>query len=122
MSKGKNIVGKLGEELAFKKVCSSGYKILDRNYRCPFGELDLIAKDGEYLVFIEIRTRQRRPTFYAKESITPRKKQKLYKCALYYMKNKNLLGHKARFDVIAINLNDRKVDFEIIKNAFDINN
>ena len=51
-------LGKLGEELALKKVKRLGYKCIARNYRCALGEIDLIAKDGDCLVFIEIKTRR----------------------------------------------------------------
>ena len=52
-------LGKFGEDLAFKKIKSLGYKGIIRNYRCPLGEVDLIARDGDTLAFIEIKTRKR---------------------------------------------------------------
>ncbi len=59
-------LGKLGEELAFKKVKSLGYKCITRNYRCALGEIDLIAKDGDTLVFIETKTRKGKSLVYEK--------------------------------------------------------
>ena len=59
-------LGKLGETLAIKKVRSLGYKVIVANYRCPVGELDLVAKDGDCLVFIEIKTRRRGAIDFAK--------------------------------------------------------
>jgi putative endonuclease len=113
-------LGKHGERLAIKKIKALGYKVLDKNYRCPLGEIDLIAQDGQYIVFVEIKTRKGRPTSYAKEAITYRKKQRLSKIALYYLKHKGLIGRKARFDVIAICIDDKSVEFEIIHDAFHI--
>jgi putative endonuclease len=75
-------LGELGEDMAFKKVKRLGYKKILRNYRCPLGEVDLIAKDGDTLVFIEIKTRKGRSIGYAKEAVNDRKKRQLSKVAL----------------------------------------
>ncbi len=122
MTMKRKILGEKGEDIALKRLKSIGYEILEKNYRCPFGELDIIARDDDYIVFIEIKTRKNRSTAYAKEAITPKKKKRLYQCALYYMKNHELMENRARFDVVAINMNNDKMDFEIIQNAFDIEN
>jgi len=53
-------LGRLGEELASRRLRSLGYEILERNYRCPLGEIDLVARDGDVLVFVEIKTRKNR--------------------------------------------------------------
>lgn len=113
-------LGKLGEELALKKIKGLGYKCIARNYRCPMGEVDLIAKDGDCLVFIEIKTRKGKSLGYAKEAITPLKKRKLSKVALAYMKSNNCSDVQSRFDVVAINLNGGKEEIEVIQNAFEL--
>jgi putative endonuclease len=113
-------LGKRGEELALKKIKRLGYKCVARNYRCPLGEIDLIAKDGESLVFIEIKTRKGKSLGYAKEAINGRKRRQLSKVALTYLKSNNCGDVKSRFDVVAINLNDNKEQIEVIKNAFDL--
>lgn len=113
-------LGKLGEELALKKIKSLGYKSITRNYRCPLGEVDVIAKDGDCLVFIEIKTRRGRSLDYAKEAIDKRKRRQLSKVALAYMKSMNCSDVESRFDVVAISLNEGREQIEVIKNAFDL--
>ena len=113
-------LGQLGEKLALKKIRNLGYKCIEKNYRCHLGEIDLIAKDGDCLVFIEIKTRKGRPTVYAKEAVDQRKKRQISKVALAYMKANNCLDTKSRFDVIAINIRGEKEEIEVISNAFDL--
>ncbi len=113
-------LGKLGEELAFKKVKRLGYKCIARNYRCALGEIDLIAKDGDCLVFIEIKTRRGRSLGSIKEVIDKRKKRQLSKVALAYLKSNNYCDVKSRFDVVAISLNQGKEQIEVVQNAFDL--
>ena len=113
-------LGDFGENLAFKKIKRLGYKKILRNYRCPLGEVDLIAKDGDTLVFIEIKTRKGRSIGYAKEAVNAKKKRQLSKVALAYMKSNNCRDIKARFDVVAICLGRGEPEIEVIKNAFDL--
>ena len=113
-------LGKLGEELALKKVKRLGYKCIARNYRCALGEIDLIAKDGDCLVFIEIKTRRGRSLGSIKEAIDKRKKRQLSKVALAYLKSNDSCDVKSRFDVVAISLNQDKEQIEVIQNAFDL--
>ena len=113
-------LGKLGEELALKKITRLGYRCITRNYRCPLGEIDLIATDGDYLVFLEIKTRKGKSLGYAKEAINARKKRQLSKVALAYMKANDCVDRKSRFDVVAISLRGGKAQMEVIKNAFDL--
>lgn len=113
-------LGKLGEELALKKVERLGYKCIARNYRCALGEIDLIAKDGDCLVFIEIKTRRGRSIGSIKEVIDKRKKRQLSKVALAYLKSNNYGDVKSRFDVVAISLNRDREQIEVIQNAFDL--
>ena len=113
-------LGEMGERLALKKIKRLGYKFIAKNYRCPLGEIDLIARDGDCLVFIEIKTRRGRSIGYAKEAINKRKMRQISKVALAYMKANNCCDVKARFDVIAINIKDDREEIEIIPNAFDL--
>ena len=113
-------LGKLGEDLALKKITGLGYKFITRNYRCPLGEVDLIARDGDCLVFLEIKTRRNKSLGYAKEAINARKKRQLSKVALAYMKANNCCDVKSRFDVVAVTMRGGKARIEVIKNAFDL--
>ncbi|MCD6185744.1 MAG: YraN family protein [Deltaproteobacteria bacterium] len=97
-----------------------GYKILQKNYRTKIGEIDIIAKDGNTIVFIEVKAR--RSLFYgsSKYAVTFGKQKKISMVALYYLKTKKLSNAKARFDVVAINFSRKVPEIEIIKNAFDL--
>ena len=120
MTKERQDLGAWGETLALKEIKRLGYKCIARNYRCPLGEIDLIAKERGSLVFIEIKTRRGRSIGYAKEAITSRKKRQLSKVALAYMKSNNCCDAKSRFDVVAISLKGGKEEIEVIQNAFDL--
>ncbi len=120
MTRARLDLGKWGEQLALKKIKSLGYKCVASNYRCPLGEIDLIARDGDTLVFIETKTRRGRSLGYAKEAINEKKRRQLSKVALFYMKANNCCDIKSRFDVVAINLNGNRREIEVIRNAFDL--
>ena len=113
-------LGKLGEDLARKRLIDLGYRILITNYRCSLGEIDLVARDDDVLVFVEIKTRKRESLGLIKEAVNRRKQTQLSKVALAYLKSNNLWGSKVRFDVVAIRLIDGKKEIEIIKNAFEL--
>jgi len=115
-------LGQSGEEEATAFLKRQGYKILQRNFRSKLGEIDIIAKDGATLCFVEVRTRTSEWHGHPFESITPRKKQKLIKTALTYLKLNGLTDTDARFDVVAVIPQEQGgFDIEIIKNAFDGN-
>ena len=120
MTKERIDLGKIGEDLALRKVKRLGYKVVARNYRCPLGEIDLIAKDRGCLVFIEIKTRKGKSVGYAKEAVDGRKRRQISKVALAYMKSNECMDVKARFDVIAINIMGDQKEIEVITNAFDL--
>ena len=120
MSRERQALGGFGEDLALKKIKRLGYKGIIRNYRCPLGEVDLIAKDGDCLVFVEIKTRKGKSIGYAKEAVNARKRRQLSKVALAYMKSNNCCDSKARVDVVAISIQGGKTEIEVIKNAFDL--
>lgn len=120
MTKERLALGKTGEDIAFQRVKKLGYKCITRNYRCALGEIDLIAKHGDCLVFIEIKTRKGRDTGYAKEAVTHRKMKQISKAALTYMKENDCCDVKSRFDVVAVSINQGKPDIEIIQNAFEL--
>lgn len=91
-----------------------GYEILEYNYRCRFGEIDIIAKDGEYLVFCEVKYRFDGKKGSPLEAVGSRKRQTLYRCASHYLAAKKYRDMPCRFDVIGIE--GKKITH--IKNAF----
>jgi len=113
-------LGKEGEQLALKEVKRLGYTCIERNYRCPLGEVDLVAKDGDTLVFIEIKTRKGKDLAYAKEAVDGRKKRQLSKVALAYMKAHECCDVKSRFDVVAVHWSEGGARIEVVKDAFEL--
>ena len=112
--------GDLGEAIATKFLKKSGYKILELNYRTPLGEIDIIAKDKETIVFVEVKTRSSKKFGLPGEAVNYQKQRHIRNSALYYLKSKGLLDKvSARFDVISI-LMSNITDYEIehLQNAF----
>jgi putative endonuclease len=120
VTKERQALGKEGERLALKRLKKLGYKAVETNYRCPLGEIDIIAKDGNTLVFIEIKTRRERSIAQAKEAVNARKQRQLSKVALMYMKSRASLETKARFDVVAVHLGTGTPEIEVIRDAFEL--
>jgi putative endonuclease len=94
--------GDRSERAAGRHLRSLGYRILARNFRCPHGELDLVALDGDCVVFVEVRSSERDDTDRPAASVDARKQARLTRLALAYLQKKKLLNHAARFDVIAV--------------------
>ena len=110
----KKVLGKKGERLVEKYLKDAGCEILKRNYITPFGEADLIVKDGDEIVFVEVKTRLTDAYGSPAEAVGKIKKERYYKIAAYYGK---VTGEEpnARFDVAEVYGNDK---IEYIKNAF----
>jgi len=119
MNLGKEL-GKRGEEIAIAFLKKHHYKILEKNFRCKFGEIDIIAIEGRTLVFIEVKTRASLAYGSPQMSVTVKKRQQLLKVALYYLQMKKLFDQDARFDVVAIEMTPEKSRVELIRNAFEI--
>ena len=111
-------LGDRGEDLAAGFLKKQGYKILERNYRTPLGEVDLIARHRGALVFIEVKTRRGDRFGAPQEAVHPGKQMKLRRLAEYYVKHKRLGEVAVRFDVVAIVVQEDKPVIEIIPNAF----
>ena len=95
-------IGARGEAIAAKFLERLGYRIRERNYRCPLGELDLVALDGEYLVFVEVKTRSPGAPLSPSLSVTARKKAKVRQLGEYYCSQHPELPLQPRFDVVAV--------------------
>ncbi len=107
------------ESLAANYLKSNGYRILERNYRNQIGELDIIAKEGPVLVFIEVKARNTRRFGSPKQAVTPAKQAKISRTAMAYLKATGQVHAKARFDVVAIDARFNPPDIEVVKNAFE---
>lgn len=117
--------GNYGEELACKYLKKQGYKILERNYQIRGGEIDIIAKDKEYLVFIEVKTRYSHQYGLPIEAMTPWKIKFLLKTARFYLQKINWGNGPYRLDFIGIDFacpdsrganSQENPEIELIKN------
>ena len=112
--------GKLGESVAISFLKKNGYRILEQNYRNIFGEIDIVAMDGNTIVFVEVKARRSKQFGNPKYSVTYKKKRKISMVALDYLKKKSRMNQRARFDVISISTYSEGPQVEIVKNAFEL--
>jgi putative endonuclease len=113
-------LGSEGEDLAVRFLQKKGYRIVARNYKTPVGEIDIIARDGDTIVFVEVKTRTDISFGYPFEAVNKRKRQKLKNLALLYLKRQGKES-PVRFDVLSIFCMDNgKKDIEHIKDAFEV--
>ncbi len=111
--------GILGENLAKDFLKKRGYRILETNYRCRHGEIDIVARHKDFLVFIEVRTKTSLEFGSPGESITPAKKERMKTTALHYQQEHNNLPSLWRIDVVSVEMNQKgKLShIELIENA-----
>ena len=95
-------LGIVGEELAARELVSRGYAILERRYRTRYGEIDIVAEDGETLVFVEVRARATGEFGRAAETVDDRKKRKVTAMAVEYLARHRVTNRPCRFDVVAV--------------------
>ena len=122
MSKQDLYLGKKGEETAVGLLKDNGYKILLRNYKTKLGEIDIIASDKGTICFIEVKTRQSDRFGLPSEAISASKQRQISKVSLTFLKEKNLLDKKARFDVVSILYSKNMPRLDLIQNAFELDN
>ena len=96
------------------------YQILERNYRCLLGEMDIIAREKGSLVFVEVKTRATKDFGGPAAAVHERKQRQLSRIALLYLNQKKIRDVPARFDVVAVDLSGSKPRIEVIQNAFDL--
>ena len=112
----KRTIGTTYEQVALKFLQKKGYEILETNFRCRFGEIDLIAKDGEYLVFVEVKFRSSKESGTPQEAVDYKKQRIISKVATFYCMKHNCYDQiPCRFDVVAI----LKSEIELIQDAFE---
>jgi putative endonuclease len=114
-------VGNRGEELATAFLERNGFAIIERNFRCKGGEVDIVASEGKTLVFVEVKSRKTMTYGVPQLAVTPFKQRQISKAALTWLARNHRHDSPARFDVIAILLSsDYQHQVEHIKNAFDL--
>ena len=111
--------GILGEKLAKDFLKKRGYRIYETNYRCPEGEVDIVARHKDSLVFIEVRSKRSLEFGSPEESITPTKMERLRAVAAHYRQTHNNLPPLWRIDVVAVEIDQQSkpLRIELIENA-----
>ena len=97
-----HIIGVKGESFAVKYLKEQKYKILQRNFSCSFGEIDIVAKDGDYIVFVEVKSRSGNCFGMPREAVTISKQKTIIRCASLWLSKNNCTGMSVRFDVAEV--------------------
>ena len=116
----KQVLGKEGERIAEQYLKRKGYKLVERNYRCSAGEVDLIVLDRRVIVFVEVKTRTGHGFGTPLEAVQPRKQRKMMQAAQFFLTQKKLHQRDARFDVVGISWPGREPVIEHVENAFEL--
>ena len=121
MSKENYSSGRKGEDEASIFLESQGYRIIFRNYKTRFAEIDIIAREKNTICFVEVKSRSDERFGLAQEAVTPAKQAKISKAALRFLQENNLMESRSRFDVVAISRHGGQQVFQLIRNAFIFN-
>ncbi len=117
----RQLLGKQGEIEAGKFLVDRGYEIIERNFRCRLGEIDIIAREKNFVVFIEVKTRSNSSYGSAASAVTPRKQQQISRVAQLYLIEKDMISCDARFDVVEVmRAKHGEFDLNHLINAFDL--
>ena len=118
---GNSSLGEMGESIAATFLKGAGFSIVDRNFRCVCGELDIVARDGRTIVFVEVKCRNNQNYGPPQLAVTPFKQRQISKAALVWLSKRRLYDAEARFDVVAIVLHESDLpEIEHIRNAFEL--
>jgi len=119
MSRARVALGKTGEDLACAELERRGYAIVARRYRRRGGEIDIIARHGETMVFVEVKAREGHAFGEAAEAVTALKRRRIAQLALDYVTRRGLSQRPCRFDVVSIHFDAGRPRIEVFQNAFD---
>ena len=112
-------LGQRGEDLAASYLQKQGYKIIQRNYKTMIGEIDIIARDRDDLVFIEVKTRESLEYGHPFESVNKNKRRKIANVAMLYLKRLKDIP-PCRFDVVSVYYEQGRAEFNLIQDAFEM--
>lgn len=120
MKKYNKLIGNYGEDICTEKLISLGYDILHRNFKCRFGEIDIVAKKQDIISFIEIKSRFSNSYGAPLEAVTYLKTHRIINAAKYYILINGYMNLNVRFDIMEVNFNykDKKYMLNIIEDAF----
>lgn len=113
--------GALGEQIAAQHLATAGYDILERNYRTPYGEIDIVCDHTNTLVFVEVRTRRPGPFGSPEQSITAEKAAHMTAAAEHYLQEAGIEKHEWRIDLVAVELghSGKLLRVDVIENAVE---
>ena len=112
-------LGNRGEKIAANFLRKQGYRIIEKNYHSRLGEIDIVANEGESIVFVEVKTRRSTDFGLPEEALSYDKRRRLSKLALGYLAHRRIKDTNCRFDVVSILMdNNRANNIKLIKNAF----
>lgn len=120
MSSSRQNIGRKGEDVAAKYLETRGYKIVDKNFRTRFGEIDIVARDKGSIVFIEVKSRTGTGYGIPASAVTPKKQRQISRVALLYIAEHNLGDSPARFDVVSVLFTGSNSRVELITDAFEL--
>jgi putative endonuclease len=115
----RQVLGKLGEDLACAELTRRRYEILERRYRTKYGEIDIIARDGEVTVFVEVKAREGGEFGGGAAAVTSWKQQRLTRMAVDVIARRRLHDRPCRFDVVVVDVSGTAPHVEVFPNAFD---
>jgi putative endonuclease len=113
-------IGARGEALAIARLKKLGYRVLEQNFLCRGGEIDIVARQGEVLVFVEVKARGSDAFGSPLEAVGPTKRRRLERAAQVYLSQKKLHGVPVRFDLVGVRLDRDPPEVEVVPNAFDV--
>ena len=116
----KTELGRKGEDLAAGFLKKRGYRILATNFRSRAGEIDIIARDGAVICFVEVKTRTSDDYGEALEAVPKTKRRKIARVALSYLNKRKLTDVETRFDIVAIHREQSRDNIELVQNAFGL--
>ena len=113
-------LGSAGEKAAVAFLKEKGYQILERNFKCRLGEVDIVARDNKTYCFVEVKTRSSADFGLPQEAVSRQKQAQISKVALHYLKTKKLFEKSARFDVVSVLYRENTPQIDLIENAFEL--
>jgi putative endonuclease len=115
---GRVALGRRGERAAEKHLRRNGYRIVARNFRAAGAEIDLVAMDGDTLVFVEVKTRRSRAAGAPEEAVDERKQTRMRRAAEVFAVRYRADDSEMRFDIIAVDASGKRLEIELLRNAF----
>jgi putative endonuclease len=115
---GRQSLGKLGEDLACVELAHRGYAILERRYRTRYGEIDIVARAGGSVVFVEVKAREGDEFGGGGAAVTVCKQQRIVRMAIDYLARRRMLDQPCRFDVVTVDFEGGEPKIEVYPHAF----